>query len=91
MLLQAQEIQNNMNRIGREIEIEKTKTKLTTSIEDRINLLRTLPSTWGEMTAKQKQNVMRELVQKVVITSGNIDVYLYKNKYSDLSFIKSIG
>lgn len=91
MLKKAQEIQNNMNRIGREIEIEKTKTKLTTSIEDRINLLRTLPSTWGEMTAKQKQNVMRELVQKVVITSGNIDVYLYKNKYSDLSFIKSIG
>ena len=91
MLKKAQEIQNNMNRIGREIEIEKTKTKLATSIEDRINLLRTLPSTWGEMTAKQKQNVMRELVQKVVITSGNIDVYLYKNKYSDLSFIKSIG
>lgn len=91
MLLQAQEIQNNMNRLGREIEIEKTKTTLTASIEDRINLLRTLPSTWGEMTPKQKQNVMRELVQKVVITSGNIDVYLYKNKYSDLSFIKSIG
>lgn len=91
MLLQAQEIQNNMNRLGREIEIEKTKTTLTASIEDRINLLRTLPSTWGEMTPKQKQNVMRELVQKVVITSGNVDVYLYKNKYSDLSFIKSIG
>ena len=91
MLEQAQEIQNNMNRLCREIEVEKEKKTLTASIEDRINLLRTLPSTWGEMTAKQKQNVMRELVQKVVITSGNIDVYLYKNKYSDLSFIKSIG
>ena len=91
MLVQAQEIQNNMNRLGREIEIQKTKTTITSSIEDRINLLRTLPSTWGEMTPKQKQNVMRELVQKVVITSGNVDVYLYKNKYSDLSFIKSIG
>ena len=91
MLIQAQEIQNNMNRLGREIEIQKTKTTITSSIEDRINLLRTLPSTWGEMTPKQKQNVMRELVQKVVITSGNVDVYLYKNKYSDLSFIKSIG
>lgn len=88
MLQQAQEIQNNMNRLGREIEVEKTKTILTTSIEDRINLLRTLPSIWSEMTPKQKQNVMRELVQKVVITSGNIEVYLYKNKYSDLSFIK---
>ena len=79
-----------MNRLGREIEIEKAKTTLTTSMEDRINLLRTLPSTWGEMTAKQKQNVVRELIQKVVITSGDIEVYLYKNKYSDLSFIKKL-
>ena len=91
MLKKAQEIQNNMRRLGREIETEKEKKTLTASIEDRINLLRTLPSTWGEMTAKQKQNVIRELVQKVVITSGDIAVYLYKNKYSDLSFIKSIG
>lgn len=90
MLERAQDIQNNMNRLGREIEIEKAKTTLTTSIEDRINLLRTLPSTWGEMTAKQKQNVVRELIQKVVITSGDIEVYLYKNKYSDLSFIKKL-
>ena len=39
---------------------------------------------------KQKQNVVRELIQKVVITSGDIEVYLYKNKYSDLSFIKKL-
>lgn len=90
MLQSAQEIQNNINRLGREIEIEKEKKSLMASIEDRINLLRTLPSTWDEMTAKQKQNIMRELIQKVVITKGNIDIYLYKNKYNDLSFIKSI-
>ena len=87
MLKKAQEISNGMKRLGREIEAAKEKKQLTASIEERINLLRTLPDTWKEMTAKQKQNVMRELVQKAVITSGHIDVYLYKNKYSDLSLM----
>lgn len=90
MLKQAQEIQNNMKRLGREIETTKGKKSITSNIEERINMLRTLPDMWKEMTAKQKQNVVRELVQKVVITNGHIDVYLYKNKYNDLSFIESI-
>ncbi len=91
MLQQAQEISNSMKRLGREIEVEKEKKTLTTSIEGRINLLRTLPDMWAEMTAKQKQNVIRELIEKVEITSGHIDVYLYKSKYNDLSFIENIG
>lgn len=87
MLKKAQEINNGMKRLGREIEAAKEKNQLSASIEERINLLRTLPDTWKEMTAKQKQNVMRELVQKVVITSGHIDVFLYQNKYNDLTFM----
>ena len=90
MLKQAQEISNNMKRLGREIEVSKEKKHLSVSIEDRINMLRTLPDMWKEMTAKQKQNVMRELIEKVEIKNGDIKVYLYKNKYNDLSFIKSI-
>ena len=85
MLKKAQEISNGMKRLGREIEAAKEKNQLSASIVERINLLRTLPDTWKEMTAKQKQNVMRDLVQNVVITSGRVDVYLYKNKYSDLT------
>lgn len=65
--------------------------EISTSIENRINMLRTLPDMWKEMTAKQKQNVMRELVEKVEIKSGEIKVFLYKNKYNDLSFIKEIS
>lgn len=91
MLKKAQDISNAMKRILREIETTKEKNSLSASLEQRINLLRTLPDTWREMTAKQRQNVIRELVQKIVITNGHIDVYLYKNKYSDLSFIKEIG
>lgn len=90
MLKQAQEIKNSMSRLGREIEVSKEKRSLTVSIEDRINMLRTLPDLWNEMTAKQRQNVMRELVERVEIKNGHITVYLYKNKYNDLSFIKSI-
>ena len=37
------------------------------------------------MSAKQRQNVMRELVQKVVITHGHIDVYLYDNKFDTVT------
>ncbi|MCD8372991.1 MAG: recombinase family protein [Clostridia bacterium] len=89
LLKQAQEIQNNMRRLGREIETAKEKKEVSVSIEDRINLIRTLPDMWAEMTAKQRQNVVRELVEKVVITNGHIDIYLYKSKYNDLSFMKN--
>ena len=91
MLKQAQEISNSIKRLGREIEVSKEKKSLSTSIEERINMLRTLPDMWKEMTAKQKQNVMRELIERVEIKNGHINVYLYKNKYNDLSFIKNIG
>ncbi len=91
ILEQAQEIQNSINRLGREIEREKEKKSLSVSIEDRINLLRTLPSTWKAMTDKQKQNVIRDLVEKVVITNGVIDIYIYKNKYNDLPMMSEIS
>ena len=66
---------------------EKEKKSVSASIEERIHLLRTLPDTWKKMNAKQKQSVVRELVQKVEINDGKINIYLYKNKYNDLSFI----
>lgn len=87
VLKQAQEISNNMKRIEREIDNEKEKKSVSASIEERIHLLRTLPDTWKKMNAKQKQSVVRELVQKVEINDGKINIYLYKNKYNDLSFI----
>lgn len=90
LLEQAQETTNIMKRLGREIEVSKEKKKLSTSIEDRINMLRTLPDMWKEMTAKQKQNVIRELVERIEIKNGDIKIFLYKNKYNDLSFIKNI-
>ncbi len=88
ILEQAQAFQTDMKRISREIETAREKALISAGREERINLLRTLPDTWREMSAKQRQNVMRELVQKVVITHGHIDVYLYDSKYDTMKAAK---
>ena len=85
ILEQAQAFQTDMKRISREIDTAREKARISAGLEERINLLRTLPDTWREMSAKQRQNVMRELVQKVVITHGHIDVYLYDNKFDTVT------
>lgn len=88
ILEQAQAFQTDMKRISREIDTAREKARISAGLEERINLLRTLPDTWREMSAKQRQNVMRELVQKVVITHGHIDVYLYDNKFDTVTVVE---
>lgn len=85
ILDQAQAFRNDMKRISREIDTAREKSEISAELEDRINLLRTLPDTWKEMSAKQRQNVMRELVRKVVIGHGHIDVHLYDNKFDTVT------
>lgn len=84
ILEDAADIEKSIKRITREIESEREKETIARSLEDKVDILRTLPDTWDQMTARQKQSLIRELVQKVTVTSGDIVVYLMRDKYDKL-------
>ena len=53
-------------------------------MEEKAELLRTLPDMWNMLEPKQKQNVVRSLVHKVVLTNGKIQVYFKQSQYERL-------
>ena len=53
-------------------------------MEEKAEMLRTLPDVWGKLDERQKQNVVRAIVHKVVLTAGKIQVYLKQNEYEQL-------
>ena len=53
-------------------------------MEEKAELLRTLPDMWSMLEPLQKQNVVRSLVHKVVLTNENIQVYFKQNQYERL-------
>ena len=71
-------------KLEREIAEEREKQTYTKQIEENENMLRTLPDTWGVMTAEEKQNVIRSLVSKVELKRGEIKVYLNKTQYEKI-------
>ncbi len=80
----AERIKNEIKKYERNIEIEKEKKGVTKTMEEKAELLRTLPDMWSMLEPLQKQNVVRSLVHKVVLTNGKIQVYFKQNQYEKL-------
>ena len=80
----AERIKNEIKKYERNIEIEKEKKGVTKTMEEKAELLRTLPDMWSMLEPLQKQNVVRSLVHKVVLTNENIQVYFKQNQYERL-------
>ena len=58
----------------RRAELEKERQELSGVIEMRSNL-KSVSDTWDLMTLKEKQNVIRSLIDKIVITYDKTDIY----------------
>ena len=84
LLDQAADVDAACKKLEREIAEEREKQTYTKQIEENENMLRTLPDTWGVMTAEEKQNVIRSLVSKVELKHGEIKVYLNKTQYEKI-------
>ncbi len=84
LLDQAADIDADCKKLEMEIAEEREKQTYTKKIEENENMLRTLPDTWGVMTAEEKQNVIRSLVSKVELMHGEVKVYLNKTQYEKI-------
>lgn len=84
ILEDAVKIKNEIKKYEKNIEIEKEKKGVTKTMEEKAELLRTLPDMWSMLEPKQKQNVVRSLVHKVVLTNGKIQVYFKQSQYERL-------
>ena len=80
----AERIKNEIKKYEKNIEIEKEKKGVTKTMEEKAELLRTLPDMWSMLEPLQKQNVVRSLVHKVVLTNEKIQVYFKQNQYERL-------
>lgn len=80
----ASETKKEIKRIELDISNENEKRTISKRLDDKIDVLRTLPDTWKKMDATQKQNIIRGLVDKIIITDGVIQVYLKKDQYESI-------
>jgi hypothetical protein len=80
----AEKINFEIKRYEKDIEAEKEKKGITKTMEEKADLLKTLPDVWQKMDDKQKQNVIRSLVERVELSEGNLKVYLKKSEYDQL-------
>ena len=84
ILDEAEKVKFEIKKQEKNIEVEKEKKGITKMMEEKAEMLRTLPDVWGKLDERQKQNVVRAIVHKVVLTAGKIQVYLKQNEYEQL-------
>ncbi len=69
------EIKKELDRARtRKAELEKEREELS-SLMDIRSSLKSVSDTWDYMTLKEKQNVLRSLIEKIVITYDKTDIY----------------
>ena len=71
-----------IEHIQAQIQEEETKKTVNKRIQKTRGIFRTLESTWPSMSAKEKQTVCQELIDRVIIyKDGTIDVHLKLQSY----------
>lgn len=81
ILNQAAELKKQLESINKDIREEKINQSKAIVIADNDNLLKTLPDTWTIMTAIEKQKVVQQVIQKVVLGDNEIKIYFNKTMY----------
>lgn len=72
-----QDCKRRIDNIKRQISDEEEKRTIGKKVDRAKTILRTLESTWPEMSAREKQTVCQELIDRVIIyKDGTIDVHL---------------
>ncbi len=81
ILEQAAELDRERKKTAKDIEDEKVKKNILLKVEKEDEKIRTLPSTWKNMTAKERQKIIKDIVFKIVLTDGNMKMVLNKTQY----------
>lgn len=67
-----QKLQNEKEKIQKELSDEKSKERKTESLRESINDLSTA---WKTMTFSERRNIILEIIDKVVVDNNNIKIY----------------
>lgn len=68
-------IKKDLKKINEQITDENEKGKLTTKLAQTQNLLQDLSTTWEYMTIREKKSVLNNIIDKIVLTDNNVEVY----------------
>ena len=75
LLESIKEIKENTEKTQAKIkELEKEKKERTTAVS-AVKKYKGLKEAWDDMTFKEKRSAVEELIEKVVVTGDNIDIY----------------
>lgn len=80
----AERIKLDIKKCERDIETEREKKGVSKVMAEKAQILRTLPSVWDDLEPKQKQNIVRALIDKVVLKRNFFNVYIKENQYNTL-------
>lgn len=79
LLETIEELRKKLGDIQKQITGENERSEMSNRIKSIRKTLSTIKETWDYMDAKEKKNIVRSCIDKVVITDNNVEVY-YKFK-----------
>lgn len=81
ILAQAARLNEERKQLARDIALEREKQSFTKKLLAHEEMLRTLPDTWDKMSFGERQGIVRDLVEKVVLKEGEMKIVLKTSEY----------
>ena len=81
ILEQAADVDREYKKVERDILEERQKQTILEKINKDNNVIKSLPSTWQKMSDGEKQKIMRNIIGKIVLTTGTMRLVLNKTQY----------
>lgn len=68
-------VKEDISKINKQIINEQVKQDISTKLSDTKNMLKDVANIWDYMSSKEKQNIIRNIVDKVVVIDNNVKVF----------------
>ncbi len=75
LLETIEENKKELERLKKMLDSEKNRSSVTNKFDEKQNMLKDINVLWYHMTFNERQNVVRNLIEKVVVNGQNLDVH----------------
>ena len=79
LLEEINRLKEEISKIDGEILTEKESRTISLKSRQQLEKLNALQSVWDVMTVEEKQSVLRELIEKIVITNDSVEIFYTEN------------
>lgn len=79
LLEEINRLKEELSKIDGEILTEKESRTISLKSRQQLEKLNALQSVWDVMTLEEKQSVLRELIEKIVITNDSVEIFYTEN------------